>query len=212
MSFFQQADGSSESAYESVAFTVEALAADPNDGELYKLAERLGVLLREWESIQADGRTLRRAVIRASAHAHVADARLDAAIDAFARDVLALVDGNTAHETYAKYFPEPHEEIIAMGLDAELPEVTLIVATLDAGDAPEKLKAHTESLRGGLKLGNAALADRADALADLGRHSAREQAWAETADRSLSSAHKALARIGAARNLPLSWADSFIDF
>jgi len=211
MTFRLHGEGGSESAYEAVAYTVEALAANPNDAELGPLAERVRGLLGDWEVIDADRRRLRRTVLTATAHARVADATLDAGIHAFAHDLLGTVGNDTASPNYTRFFPESHEDIIEMGLDSEVPVVTLLLATLDsAEDVPEVLKAHTERLRAGLKLGNGALADRSDALADLGRHSAREQAWTETAASTLRSVHRSLVRVATARSLPSSWADAFV--
>jgi hypothetical protein len=196
-----------------VAFTVEALAAIAGDADLHKLSARVNGLLTDWEGIDAEGRRLERAVIRASAHVKVADATLDAAIAAFATDLVAHVGGDLSHATYTGFFTEPHDEVIAMGLDSEVPEVTLIVHALDQqGEAaPAKLRAHLEPLRAGLKLGNGALASRSDALADLGRHMARVEAWHETAAASLRSTHAALARTALKRALPASWADAFFN-
>lgn len=199
---------------DNVAYTYEALAAVPGDAELSKLAARAGGLLRDWECIEADGDTLERAVIRATAHVRVADATLDAALTAFADDLVTLVDGNLSHALYEKFFPEPHEDVIAMGLDAEVPEVTLIVHALDAApDAvPGKLHGHVEPLRAALRAGNAALAQRADALADMGRHMARVEAWHETAASALQALEARVARIATARNLPVQWAEAYFNF
>lgn len=196
-----------------VAFTVEALAAQPGDADLVKLSTRVGALLADWDAIDAEGRRLERAVVRASAHVKVADATLDAALTSFAADLVATVGGDHDSELYKRFFPEPHDDVIAMGLDSEVPEVTLIVHNLDrAGeDAPGKLRSHLEPLRAGLKLGNGALAARSDALADLGRHMARVEAWHETAAASLRSVHGALGRVAQKRGLPASWADAFFN-
>lgn len=198
----------SESAYESVAFTVEALSARADDAELTRLADRVRGVLTDWENLDAARRVLRRAALQASAHAHVADATLDSAIGAFARDLVAVTGKDSAH--YQRFFPESHEEIIAMGLESELPVVTLVLAQLDAtSDVPAQLSAHTDALRAGLRLGNSALANRADALAELGRHGAREESWGETSLASLVSVRRALERLAATRGLPLSWVSSY---
>lgn len=197
--------------YEQVASTVEALAAQPGDAELVKLSARAASLLNEYETIEADGRRLERAVIRASAHVRVADATLDAAIATFASDLLAAVSQNVDAELYRRYFPEAHEDVIAMGLDSEVPEVTLIVHALDQNveGTPEPLRRHLEPLRAGLKMGNGALAGRSDALADLGRHQARVEAWHETAASSLRSLRHTVARLAQKRALPPTWTDAF---
>lgn len=211
MTFRLHGEGGSESAYEAVAYTVDALSAQAGDAELTQLAGRVSGLLGDWEAIDADRRRLRRIVLGATARARVADATLDAAIHAFAHDLLAAVGNDTAAPLYTRFFPEAHEDIIEMGLDSEVPVVTLLLANLDStDDVPEALKAHADALRAGLKLGNSALLDRSDALADLGRHSAREQAWAETAVSTLRSVHRHIVRLATARALPIAWADAFV--
>ncbi len=198
----------SESAYESVAFTVDALAASADDAELTRLSDRVRGVLTDWESLDATRRILRRKALTASAQVHVADASLDASIAAFARDLVALSGKDS--DQYKKYFPESHEDIIAMGLESELPVVTLVLAQLDAStDAPAALTAHTAALRAGLQMGNGALGNRADALADLGRHNAREQSWSETSLASLVSVRRALDKIAFTRGLSPSWVSAF---
>lgn len=198
----------SESAYESVAFTVEALSARADDAELTRLADRVRGVLTDWENLDASRRTLRRAALQASAQVHVADATLDSAIGAFARDLVAVTGKDSS--LYQRFFTESHEEIIAMGLETELPVVTLVLAQLDATtDVPAQLSGHTESLRAGLRLGNAALANRADALAELGRHGAREESWGETSFATLVSVRRALEKLAMSRALPPSWISAF---
>ena len=202
--------GHQQASYDDVAFTVDALAARADDTELTKLSHRVDGLLHDWENIDAEGRRLKRAVTRATAHVHVADATLDAALGAFARDLVALVSGNAESDLYKRFFPEAHEDVIAMGLDSEVPEVTLIVYTLEQNaETPGALKGHLEPLRSSLRLGNGALAARADALAELGRHQARVEAWNETARSTLKSLRKTLGRIAEARKLPSTWAEAF---
>lgn len=193
--------------FDALLYTVEALAARGDDAELGSLARRLQPLVDDHDAIESDGRALRRAVIRATARAHVADAALDAGIAAFARDLLALGD---ASQRYQGYFIDGHDDVIAMGLDSEVPVVTLIVAKLDAdADAPASLRAHLEPLRTALRAGNAALADRSDAYADAGRHEARRVAWAETVAAALRSARRALVGVATNRGYAPTWVDTF---
>ncbi|MBI5515770.1 MAG: hypothetical protein HY909_18455 [Deltaproteobacteria bacterium] len=199
-----------EASYDAVAFTVDALQAHPSDHALARLATRIGGLLEDWESIDAAGRGLRRAALRSSAQCRAADGSLDAALGAFATALLAHVGGDTGASLYQKFFNEPHEDIIAMGLDSEVPLVTLVVSLLDSlPELTDALKAHTAPLRDALRLANGALANRSDALADLGRHGARVEAWQETAHSSLGSTRKALGRLAHERKLPEHWVASF---
>ncbi len=185
----------------------EALSALPDDAALARLAGRVDAVLRDRERLDATASTLRRAVIRSRAHARVADATLDAAIAAFAADVLAL--GDAQSELYKRFFPEPHDEVIALGLESELPLVTLVLAHLGAQELPASLARHADALRAGLRLGNAALANRSDALADLGRHGAREESWSESAASALSSTRRSLEALARTRGLSSAWVAAF---
>lgn len=205
-----QHNGNWETAYEALAFTAEALSADAADEALRKLGARVDTLLRDWETIDADRRKLRRAALRATAQARVADARLDHAIGEFARDLLAAAGNDEKGALYTRFFPESHEDVIALGLDSEVPEVTLLVQILSTEeDLPGALKGHLDPLRDALRQGNSALADRADALAELGRHGARVEAWLETAQSAARSTQRALDRLAGERKLPATWALSF---
>lgn len=208
----QRPIGCTEADCDTVAFTIAALAANPADNDLVRLSHRLAPLLIEWDSLDATRRRLHRAVIASTAQTRVADATLDAAIEAFANDLLETVHGDHDNNLYKLFFTEPHEDIVAMGLDSEVPVVTLLVTALESTpDLSPKLKAHLEPLRNGLRLGNSALVGRADALGELGRHIARELAWAESAESSLGSVHRALERLADTRDLPPSWPDAFFD-
>lgn len=208
----QRPTGCSEADCDTVAFTVAALAANPADEDLVKLSHRVAPLVTEWDALHADRRRLERAVIAASAQVRVADATLDLAIETFAADLLEATGGDHDSGLYKRFFTEHHEDIIAMGLDSEVPVVTLLVAALDTtDDLPPKLKAHAAPLRAGLQLGNSALVSRADALGELGRHVARELAWGEAAESSLVSVHRALERLADTRDLSPSWADAFFE-
>ncbi len=204
------ASAASESSFETVLYTVEALAARAQTPELVKLSQRVGTLLGDWETLHAERRRVRHNVVRANAQVHAADATLDASIHAFAREVLALVEGNAGHELYKKFFFEPHDEIIAMGLDAELPVVTLLVHTLEHTDElPGRLRGHLEPLRAGLRMGNGALGDRGEAFAELGRIAARELAWSETAKSTLASVRRTLTRMAGEQGHTSAWVESF---
>lgn len=190
-------------------FSVEALSARADDAALHGIAARLTSLIDDFAAIDLDGRARRRAILAATARAKVADAALDAGIAAFARDLLALA-GGSEDPRYAGYFVEGHEEVIAMGLDSELPQVAVIVGRLDGdADAPAALRAHLEPLRAALQMGTAALADRSDAYADLGRHEARCVAWRETAACALRGARRALVTLATDRGLAATWVDTY---
>lgn len=196
--------------YESVVFTHEALSIHGDDKALAGIKARLAPVLGDWEAIENDRRKLRRAVLAADARVRGADAAMDQAIAQFAGKVLAETKGDAQHALYKKLFPEHHEDIIDLGLDAEIPLVTVIVTVLDKDESiAAELRSHREALRNTLKAGNSALADRSDVLADLGRQAARVEAWKETASATHRSVYRALGRLATERKLPARWLHAF---
>src|SRR5262249_13396538 len=140
--------------------------------------------LADWVAIESAGFELRNRALEAAAHVRVADALLDHALGSFAATLLGESGVTATHALYLRFFPEPHEDVIDLGLDHELPVAAHIVQTLtqDEGIAPA-LRSHRGPLGAAVALGNRALTSRAEALADLGRHEARVEGWAESASR-----------------------------
>lgn len=198
-----------DAAYESVAFTLEALRAY-EDPALGPLAARLGVVVRDWHGINGKGLELRHEAVAAEARVAVADALLDGALERFAGALLEHTQGSREHELYKRLFPAPHEEVVALGLDAEVPVVTLIAQTLEQEEGlPDGLRSHREPLRAALQRGTAALSGRPTALANLGRHAARMEAWLEHAANSRQSIHRSLRAVAEQRRLPARWVQGF---
>lgn len=199
-----------EESYEEIAFTAFALGTQADDPELLALAQELGGVIADWEQIETDRRRLRATAIAARAQTRLADAALDLALTRIAETILAETDGKTDHDLYRRFFPQPHERVIALGLDAELPIAAAAMAQLDEGEAvSDALKGLAETLRACLTLGNAALAARADAYADLGRLEARVEAWLETAEATLRNVHGDLTLIGDRRGVSYRWTAAF---
>lgn len=199
-----------EEAYEELAYTAFALRTQVDDPPIAKLHTEVVGVLGDWERIEADRRQLRGAAIAARANVRVADAALDLVLHKLAETILQETDDDPEAELYTRFFPEPHERVIALGLDAELPIASAAMAQLDEGEAvPEPLMAHVSPLRSCLTLGNAALAARADAYAGLGRLQARIEAWMETADATARNVHADLTALGDARGLSYRWTSSF---
>lgn len=198
--------------FESLAFTAEALLAhpEPDDRELGHLARRVASVLADWEEIDAAGRGLRRAAIHAAARVRAADVALDVAIGSFADDVLRVTQGSRDHDLYQRFFPEAHEDVVELGLDSALPAVMTIALALSTdGDVPGELRRHADELRTAMQLGHVALAERADVLADVGRHLARVEAWKETAQATRRNVRRAIGALADARGLPARWAAAF---
>ena len=199
-----------DAAYESLVFTGEALRATGDDPALAGLAARVAVQLRDWHTIEAEGQKLRYEAVAAEARVRVADSLLDGELETFARALLVHTEGKRDHALYQRLFPAPHEEVIALGLDAEVPVVTLIAQTLDTDESlPAALRDLREGLRGALQRGTAALSGRPTALANLGRHAARVESWLENAANTRQSIYRGLRSLAHERKLPARWTQAF---
>jgi len=195
--------------YESLLYTAAALGTQSDDTALVKSSKRVHAVLQDWREIEADGVRLKTLAIAARARVQVADAALDHRLAVFARAILQDVSEDS--ELYRRFFPEPHEEVIALGLDAELPTAMLVAGLLadEQQLIPEGWREHREPVQRAVQLGNVALGDRAEAYAALGRHRAREEAWLETASAVDESVRERIRRIAESRGLSPRWAASF---
>src|SRR5262245_35775541 len=117
--------------YEKLALTQAALMTHPEDAELGRLATWLGGMVEGWESIEAAGWALKKRALATAAHVRVADAMLDHALAAFAASLLNRLQNDTTQPLYKRFFPEPHEDVIDLGLDAEVPVAAHIVMALE---------------------------------------------------------------------------------
>ena len=204
-----------EDAYEELAYTAFALGTQAGDAAIAPLFTEVRGVLADWERIELDRRSLRGVAIASRAHVRVADAALDVMLGKIAEAVLEETGGDRSDALYTRFFPQPHEQVIALGLDGELPVAGVCMAQLDAakeegGEAvSDAIAAHAEQLRACLTVGNQALSARADAYADLGRLEARVEAWLEGASAVARHVHHTLSELGEARGLGYRWTATF---
>jgi hypothetical protein len=199
------------SLYDKLSITAASLATHPDDADLKRLATWLGSALADWEGIEQARFALHKRALETAGHVRVADALLDHALGVFAEAVLAHVENDPTHALYVRFFPEPHEDIIDLGLDHELPVAAHIVMALEQDEAlPSSMREHKVAIGAAVALGNRALTARADALADLGRHQARVEGWIESAGCMHQSVARALVRLAEKRKLSDRWAQAFV--
>lgn len=199
-----------EDAYESLAYTAFALATQAADGPIARMLAEVRGVLGDWDRIETDRRMTRGDAIASKAAVRVADAALDMTLQRLAESVLETTDGDRNAPLYRRLFPQPHERLIALGLDGELPSASVAMAVIDeADDVPAAVVAHGDALRRCLAAGNQALGARAESYAALGRLEARVEAWHETAAAVRHAIREELGAIGERRGLPARWADSF---
>ena len=202
-------DAGWDDVFEDLLFTAAALATQADDPALAPLLQRVEAALAEQRAVDADRQRLRAQAIAARARVAVADAALDHQLARFAK---ALVrESEPGSEGYVRFFPEPHEDVIALGLDAELPVATLIAELLaDEESCSEALRAHAPGVQQAVRLGNVALSDRAEAYAALGRLEARIEAWRETAAATKASVRRRLGALAEEQGLDGRWVASFM--
>jgi hypothetical protein len=196
--------------YETLAFTAFALRTQADDPAIGPLHRRLQGVLADWEHIEAERRGVRAAALTAKAQCQVADAALDMILTRIAHAILTETDQDRQSALYTRFFPEPHEAVVELGLDGELPAASVVMAQLDeGGDMPETLTTHITPLRQTLTVAHGALGALAESYAHLGRLQARVEAWFEGADASIRFIHKRLHALGEERGLSYRWTASF---
>lgn len=199
-----------EDTYEQLAYTAFALATQARDPEIGRIFSRVRGVLADWETIEADRRTIRSDAIAARAAVRIADAALDITLAGLAEATLRETNDERDHALYQRFFPEPHERVIALGLDGELPIASVALAQLREDEkVPEALSNFAEQLEGCVAAGNQALAARAEAYAALGRLEARVEAWFETAVAIENETAREVRELGEAKGRSARWAQSF---
>ncbi|MCC6876419.1 MAG: hypothetical protein IT378_19100 [Sandaracinaceae bacterium] len=192
-----------QQVHDELSHTAFALATQADDESLASLYHKIAFELGQWEQLDAERRNVGREAIAARAHVRMADAALDHVLH-------RLAGAASEHgEHYAKLFPEGHEEVIALGLDGELPAASVAMAVLDEDGTPAPLKAHAAHLRQALAVGHGALSARADAYAARGRLEARMEACIEDGEGLLRVARTTLAQLASARGRPERWVAAF---
>jgi hypothetical protein len=207
-SVFDAASNSWEATWAALAQAAFALDAVSDDEAIAPLIRRVNASLREWNDIESQRLRLRTAALNVTARVRVADAALDHRIESLASVVIASHGGRDGAR-YKALFPEPHEDIVALGLDAEVPAATLVLAELEKSkDLAENLQAEIDPLRTALQVSNRALIDRGEVYSSLGALQARVEAWLDSASILHDHVLGELGTIAKNRGLPLRWVDA----
>ena len=125
-------------------------------------------------------------------------------------DVMIEVGLDREGVLFQRFVPETVSTIVRRALEGQLPAMKNFVRVLREPETPTALrKKHEKVVAGAIEKGTAALTQREDAFADLGRTSARVASWKEDANTTLMSIEGALQQIAARRKLDVDWVDSF---
>jgi hypothetical protein len=197
-----------ESAGAALARSAAALETVSDDEALRALGVRAHGALREWGQLEAERARLRGLAIAINARIRVADAALDHRIELLAARVIEA-HGGAEGERYRALFALEHEAIVALGLDAEIPAVTAVLAVLDGDQAlPAELAEHREPLRRALQVGNRALLERGEVYGALGALQARIESWIASAVSLRAHLRDTLGLLAKRRGLPPRWVDA----
>lgn len=197
-----------ESAWAQLAQASFALDAVSDDAAVSPLSRRVQAALREWSELEAQRSQLRTAALAVAARIRVADAALDHRIETLAERVIAAHGGREGAR-YRALFPEAHESVVALGLDAEVPAATLVLSQLEQDPGlPADLHEELEPLRTALQVSNRALIERGEVYAALGSLQARVEAWLDSARVLNDHVQSELGLIAKQRGLPARWVDA----
>lgn len=194
-----------DAARKELRWTASALRAE---GQA-KLDEACRKHLAQWVERDTERRDAEDAEVDANALVATRDARLDRAYRSFEEQCGHDFGRDSAE--YRALFPEPPNEVIALGLESELVRLgPLLGAAREkqkalSADAKKKLAAVQKAMNEG----KAALTAREEATLGLGRVRLRLQTWREDANALRRSVHNQLETHALAQKLPRDYADGF---
>jgi hypothetical protein len=192
-----------DDANDSTAFTVEALEAD-DDPHVRALSQSVSTLLEKGDTLGAQRRKSRRAMIRANARVRTADGSADDALREFDKDLLAEVRQNRNDPFYqAVYAGETMSAMIDLTLAPEVEDLERVVAVLKGKDAPVDLrKTWVPRFEKVIEKGRSALDERKKATQLAAETAANIQRWIERLDRTRRALDGALTTYAAKQGKP----------
>jgi len=172
------------------------------------LAPQLAPLLKRWEKIAAQQRALWTAEIEAQAGVDEGNDDLD--------DTVGEIDSGLLHHErqkrgarHKRYFKQPANQTIRLGLESELEVVRTWPGSLKT-EPEQDLQALGERLADDLDTGDAAVAEKKQAAANTADHRVREiHTFIDDVNNLRLSLFGALATRAAQKKLPASWPARF---
>lgn len=195
-----------------IAYTADALALASADGDkaVGALAARAEKLLKQWDTLDIERRTKRRAIGKAHALVRRRDNQADSLVVEIHHDTMALVRQDREAPLFSRLFPDPLSMVVRMALESELPVLRVLALKLDEGETPATLKkTHGKPLADVIEKGNAAIQGREEAFAASGRVSAQIASWREDVNATTLGIEGALKQIASERKLGSEWVDTF---
>jgi hypothetical protein len=189
-----------------VLYTVAVLeAADVHD----KLKRAVALQLERWNTVEKTRRAADDAVVSANASVAWADHLLDGAVRAFANELLRDVGGDASRRSFAAFFPEAPNEIIRMGLEAEVERCERFAAVAAKVTLSKNAAAKLAAVNDAIALGRTALVRRRDAFTARAQAALDVASWKESSNATRNSVHVQLQTWAIEHEQERAYADRF---
>lgn len=195
-----------EGARAEILYTVSVLGASKRHD---KILHAVKVHLDRWGPLEAQRREADDAIVMANAAVAWADHDLDAAVRAFANEVLHESGHNTSHRTYVSFFPEPPNEIIRLGLESEIARCERFDVVASRIELSKASAAKLAAVNVAIEAGKVALKKRRDAFMAQAQCSLDITSWKEAANNARVSCHLQLQAWGLDNNDERAYAERF---
>lgn len=173
------------------------------------LAKPLRGLLAQWKIIESDREDADDAMVDSNAVVRRLDGWLDREVNKLAGQLLAENDRDTSAPGYKRYFTEPPNEIIRLGLESEIQRTRKFDTVAEELGATKEVKSILKRMGEIQAKGDTALRGREKVAETQGRVSLRISTWKDDANHARRSVESALESFAAEHRLPRTYADEF---
>ena len=195
-----------DDARKDVRYVAAALQATD---EHAALAKPLRGLLAQWKTIEGDREDADDAMVDSNALVRRLDGGLDREVNKLAGQLLAENERDTSAPGYKKYFTEPPNEIIRLGLESEIQRTRKFDTVAEELGASKEVKTILKRMGEIQGKGDLALRSREKVAETQGRVSLRIATWKDDANHARRSVESALESYAAEHRLPRTYADEF---
>lgn len=147
-----------------------------------KLKRAITLQLERWNATEKERRAAEDGVVTANACVAWADHVLDKAVRAFANELLHDAGGDATKRAFTAYFPEAPNEVIRMGLEAEVERCERFGVVAEKVPLSKATAAKLATVNEAITAGKAALKRRRDAYNTQAQASLDVASWKESAN------------------------------
>ncbi len=174
------------------------------------LAKPVKHLLTRWNEIDQERRDADDKLVDANALVAWIDVRvLDPLVTELASLLIHEVKQDRSDPKFRRFFPEPPNEVVRMGLESEIKRTKLFFNVAEEVPTSPEAKAILAKIAAAHKQGDAALKAREEATFHVARISLRIQTWKEDANGIRRSVENKLDAYANENGLPRDYSDAF---